>query len=104
MPARLDLYSGMAALVSASLQSVGPDASITVPISLESDDNGAPVLVSTEQIDGDGGRTTTWPLGAPGKYRLIAGLSRVDGVDRPDLPAVCPPQKSPATLEFEMAP
>ena len=104
VPARLDLYSGMAAVVSDSLRSVSPGASITIPIGIESDDNGSAVLVSTQQTDGDSGRTTSWPLATPGKYRLIAGLSRVDGIDRPDLPAMCPPQKSPATLEFEMAP
>jgi hypothetical protein len=104
MTARVDLYSGMAAVVARSLQSVDPGTSITVPIKVEKDDDNSPVVVSTQQTDGDSGRTTTWPLGAPGRYRLIARWSPADGVDRPDLPPMCPPEAGQAAVEFEMTP
>lgn len=102
--ARLDLYDGMAAVVAESLRTVEPGESITLPLSVESDSNGAAVIISTNQTDADDGRTTTWPLNDPGRYWITARLVPVSVLDRPDLPGMCEPPADAATMEFEIVP
>ncbi len=104
VPARLDLYSGMADVVADSLRSVAPGESITVPLSVERGDDGTPVVISTNESNANNARTTTWPLRPPGKYQLTARLSLPEGVEHSGLPEMCEPPDDPATVGFEVAP
>jgi hypothetical protein len=98
-PGREYYYNGLAAVVADSLRDVAPGESITVPLNIETSPNGPPTLVVSQQTGSDDGRTSSWPLDQPGKYRIAARLSSVKGVR-----AMCAAPSTPSTVEFEVAP
>lgn len=90
-----DYYNGLSAVVASSLRDVGPGESLTVPLDVQTTPNGEPTLVISMQTPSDRGRSTSWPLGQPGQYRITARPARVAGVT-----GMCAVPTTTSTVEF----
>ncbi|WIM89311.1 hypothetical protein PT015_07665 [Candidatus Mycobacterium wuenschmannii] len=101
-PGRESLLGGLAEVVAQSLRSVAPGESISVPLDVEISSHGSPILRTSRQTATDDARLVGWLLDQPGKYRVTAQLVAVTGVQRPDLPPMCPVAGTSATAEFQV--
>jgi len=101
-PGQESLFNGMAAVIAQGLRSVAPGESISVPLDVEISAHGSPVIRTSQQTPVDDGRTTSWLIDQPGKYRITARLMAVNGVQRPDLPPPCPLTGTTANAEFQV--
>jgi hypothetical protein len=101
-PGRESLFNGMAAVVAQGLRSVAPGESISVPLDVEVSAHGSPVVRTSQQTAVDDGRLTSWLVDQPGKYRITVRLVTANGVQRPDLPPLCPLAGSHASAEFQV--
>jgi hypothetical protein len=101
-PGHDSLFNGLAAVVAQGLRSVAPGESISVPLDVGMSAHGSPVVRTSQQTPVDDGRTTSWLLDQPGKYRITARLVAVNGVQRPDLPPECPLTGTATSTEFQV--
>lgn len=101
-PGHDSLFNGLAAVVAQGLRSVTPGESISVPLDVETSAHGSPVVRTSQQTPVDDGRTTSWLIDQPGKYRITALLVAVNGVRRPDLPPQCPLTGTATSAEFQV--
>jgi hypothetical protein len=101
-PGHDSLFNGMAAVVAQGLRSVAPGESISVPLDVEVSAHGSPVVRTSQQTPVDDGRSTSWLIDQPGKYRITARVVAVNGVQRPDLPPPCPVTGTAASAEFQV--
>jgi hypothetical protein len=97
------LFNGLAAVVAQGLRSVPPGESVSIPLDVDTSAHGSPVVRTSQQTPVDDGRTTSWLIDQPGKYRITARLVAVNGVRRPDLPPPCPLTGAAASAEFQVA-
>ena len=90
-------YDGLTQVVAGNLREVQPGGTVDLPLDVETLPNRPPTLVVSQQTASDDGRTTSWALDQPGRYRVTARLSSVAG-----LPETCGFSGAPATVEFEV--
>ena len=88
-------YNGLSAVVADNLKSVPPGQSLTVPLDIETNPNSPPTLVVSLQTQSDEGRTTSWPLDQPGRYRITARPAQVAGITD-----MCAVPRTSSTVEF----
>ena len=68
---------------------------MSVPLDIETNPNSPPTLVVSLQTPSDEGRTTSWPLDQPGRYRITARPAQVAGITD-----MCAVPSTSSTVEF----
>jgi hypothetical protein len=94
-----DYYNGLSSVVASTLRDVAPGESLTVPLDIQTIPNGPSTLVGSTQTPSDRGRTTSWSLDLPGRYRVTARPARVAGVAD-----MCAVPTATSAVEFEVQP
>ena len=92
-----DYYNGLSSVVASTLRDVAPGESLTVPLDVQTIPNGPPTLVGSTQTSSDRGRTTSWSLDVPGRYRVTARPAKVAGVSD-----MCAVPNGTSAVEFEV--